>query len=276
MRFTLTDLVTSILLVLLIGALGLTAGNELAETDRRAQCAMNLRQVGMAMLLYANENRGSYPRVRYNAKSPKPVWGTPYNKNKDLHANNASDPFADKKDEQLGKYAPAANDITAALFLLLRTEDLTSTVFVCPSTLQEYWNFGGGEWSALHWTNFAGDTVIANHLSYSFQNPYPTQEALENGFRFNNALPENFAVASDMNPGVSAVLKVKDGSSEEETKAANSLNHFRDGQNVLYADGHIEFKTNCLAGMDGDNIFAYGKPAEGGEKANYGIVGAPA
>ena len=47
-----TALVTSIMLPAL---------NKSRETAKRVQCASNMRQIGMACLLYANENKGKYP-----------------------------------------------------------------------------------------------------------------------------------------------------------------------------------------------------------------------
>ncbi|MGH7169601.1 MAG: hypothetical protein ACRELG_04900 [Gemmataceae bacterium] len=37
---------------------------------------------------------------------------------------------------------------------------------------------------------------------------------------------------------------------------ANSANHGGTGQNVLYLDGHVEWRTNRKAGINGDDIFA--------------------
>jgi prepilin-type processing-associated H-X9-DG protein len=45
-------------------------------------------------------------------------------------------------------------------------------------------------------------------------------------------------------------------------KTANSNNHNEDGQNVLYADGHVEFQQNPFVGIDRDNVFT----ARTGEK----------
>ena len=39
---------------------------------------------------------------------------------------------------------PHDNDVTAALFLLLRTQDITSEVFTCPSSNAEKDIYGGG------------------------------------------------------------------------------------------------------------------------------------
>jgi len=39
-------------------------------------------------------------------------------------------------------------------------------------------------------------------------------------------------------------------------KQGNSNNHDEDGQNVLYADGHVEFQQNPFVGVKRDMIFA--------------------
>src|SRR5687767_12618746 len=91
----------------------------------RVTCASNLRQIGQAMLLYSNDNRGALPRVTFlKGDDPKPVWGT---------GASGKDPFVDAQ----------ANDVTAALFLLLRTQDITSEVFTCPSSNAEKDVYGG-------------------------------------------------------------------------------------------------------------------------------------
>src|SRR4051812_7535519 len=43
--------------------------------SNRVKCASNLRQIGQAILLYSNDNRGHYPRTVYVPGQP-PTWGT--------------------------------------------------------------------------------------------------------------------------------------------------------------------------------------------------------
>jgi len=45
-------------------------------------------------------------------------------------------------------------------------------------------------------------------------------------------------------------------SSSKDMKFGNSNNHDKDGQNVLYGDGHVEFQSNPFCGTQRDNIFA--------------------
>ena len=41
----------------------------------------------------------------------------------------------------------------------------------------------------------------------------------------------------------------------ESPTQVNSANHGGNGQNVLYLDGHVEWRTNRNAGINGDDIF---------------------
>src|SRR5207248_51335 len=150
-------------------------------------CQSNLRQLGQALLLFANENKGKYPAVKHDPTKPAVTAYT---------GSEAGDPAATD--------GPEPNDVTAAMFLLLRTQDITSKVFVCPSSAAQTWNYGGGENSALNRSNFPS----RRYLSYSYANPYPSQAAIDAGYKLNNALSAEFVVMADMNPGSEALLKL--------------------------------------------------------------------
>src|SRR3954471_18659006 len=227
---TVADLVTAlVVLTLLLGAL-LPAVRRLAQaaSDRKT-CSDNLRQIGQAMLLYASENKGSYPRVLFEPGGGSPV-PTAYTN------PNAPDPFKPG--------GPAANDVTAALFLLLRTEDLTSNFFVCPSApAGEPWDFGAKPPNQL--SNFPG----RQFLSYSYANPYPSRAAIDAGLKFTSTLGPEYALAGDMNSGVQPLAGIRTTSPRPHQEEVNSRNHGGQGQNVLYADGHVEWADTVFCGM---------------------------
>jgi hypothetical protein len=240
------------------------------EKNNRVVCASHLRQLGQALLLYANENKGAYPRtVASTDQDPKPVWGTPYERDKNLGAMKGADPFADEL-SPVAKYRPAPDDVTAAWFLLLRTEDITTDVFVCPSTGLRGWDMGGKRNTSDFWTNWAGIETLAKSLSYSYQNPYPSRSAIAAGFSLTSAVPPDFAVAADMNPGGDGVVNVKLSSAFNAMKKANSLNHDQEGQNVLCGDGHVAFQNNPFCGMQRDNIYTANGDEIKGEKERTG------
>jgi hypothetical protein len=276
-RFGLTDVLVGVLALLLCAGMVLSQVPAAREMQNRVKCASNLRQIGQAMLLYANENRQSYPRCIQDKKddNPKPVWGTPYEGNKDLGPVKDADPFAKDKDADAAA-RPALNDVSAALFLLLRTQDITSQVFVCPSTRNRKFDFGGGNHTALEWTNWRGNAGLLANLSYSMHNPYASPAAVKRGLKWDTTMSAEAATVADMNPGTDALLKTHLQSPAEEMRKCNSINHNQDGENVLYGDGHVEFQNNPFCGVRRDNIYTFGP--SGGDHLNTGgdgIAGAP-
>jgi hypothetical protein len=274
-RFTGADVFVSIVLVLLIGTFTVAQVQNANEGANRVKCGDNLRLIGHALLFYGNDNRGAYPRTYADRNdNPTPTWGTPYEGDAKLGPRDRkkADPFHAKDSDVV----PKPNDVTAALFLLLRTQDIRSDAFVCPSSGNEPFTYGGKENSAPNWTNWPGNKGLAEHLSYSYQNPYPGRAAIKNGFSLNIAIGELFAVAADMNPGVDALITVTLDAGQAAVRVGNSPNHGGDGQNVLYGDGHIEWQVSPYVGTARDNIYTYGNSGPPYKNAaGDGIVGGP-
>jgi len=244
--FTQADLV----IIGVLGAIGVAATlfvkTHQDTVANRVDCARNLRQIGQAMLLYSNDNKGSYPRVRWSGQGGKdpnlmPVFGT---------GAAAKEPF--------GPDGPQANDVTAAVFLLLRTQDIRADRFICPSSRTAQVERYDGL-TPLSRSNF---TDYRNNLSYSYANCYPSAAAVKNGWKWNNTVGAEFAVVADVNPGVegdgSNVLSISANVPASQLRQANSLNHFRYGQNVLWGDGHVTFEPSPFCGVNKDNIYTSG------------------
>ena len=51
-------------------------------------------------------------------------------------------------------------------------------------------------------------------------------------------------------------------------KAANSMSHENEGQNVLFLDGHVDFEEDPFCGVDNDNIYTQWDVATPGDPAN--------
>ncbi len=73
--FTLVELLVVIGIVVLLAGLLLPAVAGARERSRRTACLSNLRQIGMAMIMYAGESRGRYPNANppQSAKSYVPT-----------------------------------------------------------------------------------------------------------------------------------------------------------------------------------------------------------
>jgi general secretion pathway protein G len=266
--FGFADLVIGLLLLALLGALALGAADKAKETDNRVQCARNLRMIGMAALMYSNENKGNFPRTRFKVDAEKPTAYTGW---------QSADPFDPAKGQP-----PDFNDVTAAMFLLLRTQDINSDVFVCPSSAVKQWDYAPllekdktNKPTAQNRSNFPSPAF----LSYSYANPYPNKAAIALGYKLNSTLPAEFALAADMNPGGKALAALTADAPADKMKDGNSPNHARAGQNVLYGDGHVEFVTTPFAGTAAgnvrDNIYTVGGSDDGKVPTSPTITASP-
>jgi prepilin-type N-terminal cleavage/methylation domain-containing protein/prepilin-type processing-associated H-X9-DG protein len=236
--FTLIEILVVIGIIAILIAILLPAAEHVRHQAYIDKCASNVRQIGLGLSMYANENHGQFPRTLYVAGSPL-AEGT---------GINSPDPFT------APPVGPQANDITANVYLLMRAEKLPSELFICP--YNDETSFVADKNDPIQHANFADQ---AHNLGYSFVNPYPDAPVVAGGYQLSSKLPSDFAIASDRNPGVKPprtdVLSAAPNSPWAILKKANSENHEEDGQNVLYGDGHVAWQTTPFCGVGGDNIF---------------------
>ena len=232
---TLLDLVAVVGIIAVLVAISVPMVLMARDRSMRSHCQDNLRAIGVAMAHYA-QSYGSLPCTR-------PSIGPGMTPDVSNSGFAAVDPFS--------AIGPGHNNVPSVLFLLLRTELLQPASLICPSTDGQPDTFAGLPVRLR--SNF---TDLKRNLSYSVQNPYATAEAVRRGFRWSmQHLPPSFVLAADKSPGGEALAKVRPDSPQDLLREANSLNHDRLGQNVLYADGRVEFTTSPFAGVNGDHIY---------------------
>lgn len=71
--FTLVELLVVITMIITLTALALTATRNIRDQSHLSACASNLRQIGLAMQIYAEDHQGSYPDSSHTV-SAKTAW----------------------------------------------------------------------------------------------------------------------------------------------------------------------------------------------------------
>ncbi len=199
----------------------------------RARCTDNLREIGQAMTKYAEINHGRLPSTR-PGRGPLAV--------PDVSNSGyaVADPF--------GEDGPGPNNVPAAMFLLVRYGLLDSTAFICPGSAGQPDRFEGKE--PRQRSNF---TDVQLNLSYAMQNPYVDDSVV--GFEWRLSLGNDLVLVADRGPDSRLLKDLAPDSALERLRMANSANHERYGQNVLYSDGRVEFHSTPFAGTNQDHIY---------------------
>ena len=227
---SLIDIVVVLVLVGLLVAIWAPMVAKSRGRSAQHRCQWHLNTIYQALNNYRNNNRGAVPRVIHVAGARPDVSSM---------GASAIDPF------KAG--GPPPNNVPAAAFLLLRTQNVNPRHFICPAGDFEP-DLSGGVDPSLR-SNF---TDVRKNLGYSFFYPYSSKFG-------QSPNPGSFIVAADLNPGISGkeddVAGVKSNDPPDKLRRGNSNTHAKRGQNVLLSDGSVEFVHTPFVG-DGDNMYA--------------------
>ncbi|MGE4286105.1 MAG: type II secretion system protein [Phycisphaerae bacterium] len=279
--FTLIELLVVIAIIAMLMAILMPALGRVRRMAQQLVCGTNLKGLGTACILYANDNDEDLPIAGgkgENTWSKSGTTGGWKNEDKDWSG-----------DDEV--------TVGASLYLLVREADVAPKQFVCPSSDQ--FEFTGEDMDdddditdVFDFGNFSQSTQSSdmkkecpqNCVSYSYHFPYEFDNS--SGATISYALTasstSSMAVMSDRNPWCDPFLDTgtpdnqtylslvgqlgqgnqptdddwEDGFQKWEKLINNSNAHQRDGQNVLFIDGHASFEKRADCGSQNDNIFS--------------------
>lgn len=230
--FTLIELLVVVAIIAMLIALLLPTIARAREQVRRSTCSSNLKQIGTAMVQYADSHREIFPRL----PSPTLIIGTDQDAFFNLVNPGEEDPFEEIQTQGLNRWP-----VSACLWLMCRSlfNPVNPAVFVCPSlTRKKGYDYdealrdGGDKHGPTWFSDFPTVPSAGGALmTYSFHVPWGTNN-------WNVTTPEvEFIIGADENNGSLPFWAWDDNLSSKENnnnkKKANSANHKGDGQNIL-------------------------------------------
>ncbi len=198
--FTLIELLVVIAIIGILAGILLPVLGKAKESARQVQCASNLKQIGLAINMYASDNGGNFP-----------TGGS------------------------AGTTAISTTTAVQELYSIGKLFDQYVTdrkVFKCPSDTT------------------VSDTAGAGVMTLQ---PFATSATTFGSQTCSYGYDDNHSAANDTG---TAIASDKLGSLSGDLQTL-SYNHKNKGQNVLYIDGHVEWKGTSTAGYyDGTSFDA--------------------
>ena len=257
--FTLIELLVVVAIIALLISILLPSLSRARELSKRLVCGAQLKGLGTSFKIYANDNIERWPCPPFSEESIPDIeyTGKMYDGGT-LAREDMSCTDEDEHDWCSGGTEELST--TRALWMLVRSGEVTVKQYICPSSdavpddtqeIDRYYDFK--TWA---------------HVSYGYQVPFGPSDT-----RPSENVDSRMAMTADKGPfssGLDASCVEPSGwtedfmdltvnSSPNEWKRLNSPNHggrgSGEGQEILFADGHVDFERKPIVGIDNDNIY---------------------
>jgi len=253
--FTLIELLVVVAIIALLISILLPSLSRARELSKRLVCGAHLKGLGTSFKIYANENTERWPCPPFSETAigvggieyVNQIGGPPGAHPRSEISHTAGEP---------GGFTPTSRlSTTRALWMLVRSGEVTVKQFICPST--------GDTPDDTEEIDRYYDFKSYSRVSYGYQVPFGPNDT-----RPSENVDSRMAMAADRGPFTlantpsgwpSSFTSLTINSAPNEWKRLNSGNHggtgSGEGENIVFGDGHNEFVRKPIAGIDNDNIY---------------------
>jgi prepilin-type N-terminal cleavage/methylation domain-containing protein len=249
--FTLIELLVVVSIIALLISILLPSLGKAKEYANRAYCAANLHGISESLILYSEEF-DTFPTTAppVAAYTYAPLTGVPA-----VGTGNADTTLSLVSANEIG--SPLA-----CLWMLNLRNMAPPKVFLCKSDRLVITPAATVNPSGLYYENFQDKTQISYSITYPWVGS--TTSTVWRGRDGSSGSP----LMSDMAPLSDDSNKKTDAAIGETTTGFNTANHEGTGQNVSYADSHVDWCRTPYVGANNENIFTVrptsGSPLGGG------------
>lgn len=251
--FTLIELLVVIAIIALLISILLPSLSRARELSKRLVCAANIKGIGTSAKIYANDNNEKWMIPPYDESLD--LVGTTGDRVSYTVTSGAGVGF--QREWPSFSTAPASTSlsVTRAFWMLVRSGDVTPKQFVCPSS--------GDDQDPTENVDLYYDFLRLGFSSYGYQVPFGPRDTQPR-----EGVDNRQVLAADKSPfygqstpvwtnNAGQPISLADG--PKQWRKFNSPNHGGsrngEGQNALFADGHVTFHRNPAIGIDNDNIY---------------------
>jgi general secretion pathway protein G len=220
--FTLIELLVVVAIIALLISILLPSLSRARELSKRTVCMANQRGIGQSFYIYAQDDPGVFPAI-----------------SETYEATSSNVQYFDPVDRTTMPSTTGIPSPTVDMWAVVRANNTTPKQFVCPSTV----DVQDPAQDTTVYYDFSGP----NHLSYAYQYQHSPNRRL-----VGSSSEPTFPVLADTNPYVTGGVTGSHISDRNTAGRGNSTNHTnREGQNVLYQDGHVSFEKGPDCGLSG-------------------------